>query len=51
MGKKEEAKAEFEKASNINKVADSALVDKVSGGHAKDRPDQQPATVQPNRSR
>jgi tetratricopeptide (TPR) repeat protein len=51
MGKKEEAKAEFEKASNINKATDSALVDKVSGGHAKDRPDQQPSAVQPKSSR
>lgn len=42
MGRKDEAKAEFDKASSITNAADSALVDKISGGHAKDRPDQQP---------
>jgi tetratricopeptide (TPR) repeat protein len=43
MGKKDEAKIEFDKASNINKAIDTALVDRISGGHAKDRPAQQPA--------
>jgi tetratricopeptide (TPR) repeat protein len=45
MGKKDEAKAEFDKASSITNAADSALVDKISGGHAKGRPDQQPETA------
>jgi tetratricopeptide (TPR) repeat protein len=40
MGKKEEARAEFDKASNINKAVDRALVNKISGGHAKNAPDQ-----------
>jgi len=43
MGKKDEAKAEFDKASSITKAADDALVDKMGGAHAKDRPAQQPA--------
>jgi tetratricopeptide (TPR) repeat protein len=43
MGKKDEAKAEFDKASSITKAADTALVDKISGGHAKGGPAQQPA--------
>jgi tetratricopeptide (TPR) repeat protein len=51
MGKKDEAKAEFEKASSITNAADSALVDKISGGHAKDRPDQQPVAVPQKRNR
>jgi tetratricopeptide (TPR) repeat protein len=44
MGKKDEAKAEFERASSINKSTDTSLVDKVNGGHANDKPGQQPAT-------
>jgi len=44
MGKTDEAKAEFGRASSINKSKDTSLVDKISGGHAKDRPVQQPAT-------
>jgi len=45
LGRKDEAKAEFDKASSITNAADSALVDKISGGHAKDKPDQQPAAA------
>jgi tetratricopeptide (TPR) repeat protein len=37
MGMKDEAKAEFDKASSITKAADNALIDKMSGGQAKDR--------------
>jgi Flp pilus assembly protein TadD len=45
MGKKDEAKAEFDKASSINRAADDAVVNKMGGGgaHAKGRPAQQPA--------
>jgi tetratricopeptide (TPR) repeat protein len=35
MGKKDEAKAEFTKASSITKAADTALIDRISGGHAQ----------------
>lgn len=34
MGKKEEAKAEFDKASNLNKQADEALYKKIANGSA-----------------
>ncbi len=34
MGKKDEAKAEFDKASSITSAADNALVNKISNGHA-----------------
>jgi predicted RNA polymerase sigma factor len=51
LGRKDEAKAEFDKASSITNAADSALVDKISGGHAKDRPDQQPVAVPQKRNR
>ena len=43
MGKKDEAKAEFDKASSITRAADNALIDKMDGAHAKGRPAQQPA--------
>jgi hypothetical protein len=43
MGKKDEAKAEFVKASGITKAADEALVNKMDGAHAKGKPAQQPA--------
>jgi len=45
MGKKDEAKAEFDKASSIHKAADDALVDKVSGKHARQSQAQQPEAV------
>ena len=35
MGKKVEAKAEFDKASSLHKATDDALVDRISGGHGK----------------
>jgi tetratricopeptide (TPR) repeat protein len=35
MGKKDEAKTEFDRASKINKAADDALIDKISGAHAR----------------
>jgi tetratricopeptide (TPR) repeat protein len=35
MGKKDEAKAEFDKASTLNKAADEDLYQKISNGHAK----------------
>lgn len=35
MGKRDEAKAEFDKANSINRAADSAIVDKISGAHAR----------------
>jgi tetratricopeptide (TPR) repeat protein len=34
MGNKDEAKTEFDQAKQINKTADSGLVNKLSGGHA-----------------
>jgi len=43
MGRTSEAKAEFDKASGITKAADSALVDKISNGHAKATPAAAPA--------
>jgi tetratricopeptide (TPR) repeat protein len=42
MGKKDEAKAEFDKASSITKAADNALIDKMSGGHGQPPQTQQP---------
>jgi tetratricopeptide (TPR) repeat protein len=35
MGRKDEAKAEFDKASSITRAADTALVDRMSDGHAR----------------
>ena len=35
MGKKDEAKAEFDKASSLNKAVDEALYKKISGGNAR----------------
>jgi tetratricopeptide (TPR) repeat protein len=43
MGKIDEAKAEFGKASSINKATDSALVDKINNGHNGPPPALQPA--------
>ena len=45
MGKTDEAKAEFEKASSITQAADNALIDKMSGGHGQ--PPQTPQPVAP----
>jgi tetratricopeptide (TPR) repeat protein len=44
MGKIDEAKAEFSKASSINKATDSALVDKINNGHNGPPSAQQPAS-------
>jgi hypothetical protein len=35
MGRKDEAKAELDKASRITKAADNALIDKMDGARAK----------------
>ena len=35
MGRKEEAKAEFDKASTLNKAADEELYKKMAGAHAR----------------
>jgi hypothetical protein len=43
MGRKDEAKVEFDKASSITKTVDSALVDKVSGDHPTQKPAPQQA--------
>ncbi len=43
MGKMEEAKAEFAKASSLNKAADEALFNKINRGKPKSTPAQQPA--------
>jgi tetratricopeptide (TPR) repeat protein len=42
MGKMEEARAEFAKASNLNKAADDALFNKINKAHPKGQPAQQP---------
>jgi tetratricopeptide (TPR) repeat protein len=42
MGKKDESKAEFDKASSITRAADDALIDKISGGHTQPAPAQGP---------
>jgi hypothetical protein len=46
MGKMDESKAEFDKASSITKAADDALIDKISGGHTHPPPAQGP-TAEP----
>lgn len=45
MGRIDEAKAEFDKASSITKTADTALVDKISGGKAASSPAQPQAAA------
>jgi tetratricopeptide (TPR) repeat protein len=45
MGKKDEAKAEFDKASSINKAADNALVDKINSAHPGPAQARHPAAV------
>jgi tetratricopeptide (TPR) repeat protein len=49
MGKKDEAKAEFEKASSITKAADTALIDKMNGAREKPAPRQEPVAAPENR--
>jgi Flp pilus assembly protein TadD len=46
MGKKDEAKAEFDKASTLNKAADEDLYKKISNGRAKP-PQSEPAPDKP----
>jgi tetratricopeptide (TPR) repeat protein len=45
MGKKDEAKAEFDKASSITRAADNALVDKMGDGHARPAQAQHPTAA------
>jgi tetratricopeptide (TPR) repeat protein len=47
MGKKAEAKAEFDKASSLHKATDNALLERMNGAHAKPAQDQGPATTAP----
>lgn len=42
MGRKDEAKAEFDRASSITKAADNALIDKMDGSRVKSAPARQP---------
>ena len=48
MGKKDESKAEFDKANSINRAADSAIVEKISGAHARGSA-AQPETAAPEK--
>jgi tetratricopeptide (TPR) repeat protein len=45
LGKKEEAKAEFDKASKLNKAADEDLYKKIANGHARPGQAQEPAAT------
>jgi tetratricopeptide (TPR) repeat protein len=45
MGKTDESKAEFDKASSLNKATDSSLVDKISNAHNGPPPAQKPAAA------
>jgi Flp pilus assembly protein TadD len=47
MGRKDEAKAEFEKASQVNKAADQALFDKINNARAHPPQAQPPAPESP----
>jgi tetratricopeptide (TPR) repeat protein len=50
MGKKQEAKAEFDKANRLHKATDDALLERMNGDHAKPGADQEspaPAPPQP----
>ena len=49
MGKKDEAKAEFDKASSITQAADNALIGKMEGSHARPAQAQQPAAALPEK--
>src|SRR5208337_4833434 len=49
MGKIDLAKAEFNKASSITKAADDALIDKISGPHAKGKSAEGPAQAPANK--
>jgi tetratricopeptide (TPR) repeat protein len=45
MGRKDEAKAEFDKASSITTSADNALINKISNGHAVPVQEQHPVAA------
>jgi hypothetical protein len=45
MGKKDEAMAEFDKASSITKAVDNALIDKMKPAHGGSGTAQNPAAV------
>lgn len=45
LGKKDEAKAEFAKASTLNKAADDDLYKKIAAGQARPAPTQEPAAA------
>jgi len=47
MGRKDEAKAEFDKASTLNKQADEALYEKIKNGAKRPPPQAQPAPPPP----
>jgi tetratricopeptide (TPR) repeat protein len=47
MGKRNEAKDEFDKAANLHKATDNALLDRMSGPHAQPAPDQASAATAP----
>jgi hypothetical protein len=48
MGRKEEAKAEFDKASTLNKAADQELYKKIAAGQSKPSEAQTPSSVSPD---
>ena len=47
MGKKDEAKEEFDKASSLHKATDDALLTKMNGAKAKQRSSTDPAASEP----
>jgi hypothetical protein len=49
MGRKDEAKAELDKASSITKAADNALIDKMDSAHARPPQTQEPASAPPGK--
>jgi tetratricopeptide (TPR) repeat protein len=49
MGKKDEAKVEFDKASKLNKAADEELYKKIANGKQRPPSDSAPAPAAPNR--
>lgn len=48
MGRKDEAKAEFDKASSITKAADNALLEKMHSGHSAAKPGSSASGAPPN---
>ena len=49
MGKKEEAKVEFDKASSLHKATDDALLTKMNGAKAQPARSTEPGVNQPER--